>query len=207
LLAIKLHYARATRIAASVGQGMALLFGFFGLFFNPFLVFIALFVWMGAEQEASMVEMKSTLGGVPVGRVMMTRFRTLSPQDPLSQAVQQILAGSQQDFPVVEGRDVVGVLTRTSLLAGLTKGGEGATVGQFMEREFRTAQPGDTAEQVVARLQDCACRVLPVVQDGELLGLVNMENVGEYMMIQSALQREPPKITPYDSPMTHRHAA
>jgi Zn-dependent protease len=63
LLATRMEYTRATQLAANVGQGMALLFGFLGLIGNPFLLFIAFFVWIGAAQEASMVQMKSALGG------------------------------------------------------------------------------------------------------------------------------------------------
>ena len=98
LLAIRMDYVRATHIAANIGQGMALLFGFFGLFSNPFLVFIALFVWMGATQEAGMVEMKSVLGGVPVHRIMITDFKTLAPQDSLGRAIELILGGSSRTF-------------------------------------------------------------------------------------------------------------
>ena len=102
LLAMKMDYVQATQIAANVGQAMALLFGFLGLFFNPFLVFIALFVWIGAAQESSMVQMRSALGGIPVSQAMITDFRALSPDDPLSRAVDHVLAGFQQDFPVLE---------------------------------------------------------------------------------------------------------
>ena len=79
LLALRLDYVRATQIAATVGQGMALLFGILGLFSNPFLVFIALFVWIGAQQEASMVQMKYALGGIPVRQAMQTEFAALNP--------------------------------------------------------------------------------------------------------------------------------
>lgn len=65
LLATRLEYGRATQIAASIGQAMALFFAFVGFFVNPFLIFIALFVWIGATQEASMATMKSALGGIP----------------------------------------------------------------------------------------------------------------------------------------------
>jgi Zn-dependent protease len=82
LLAMRIDYVRATRIAATVGQGVALLFGFVGLFANPFLILIALFVWSGASQESAMVQARSALGGVPVESAMITDFRTLHPSDP-----------------------------------------------------------------------------------------------------------------------------
>ena len=120
LLATRLEYTRATQIAASIGQSMALVFGFLGFLYNPFLIFIALFVWIGAAQEASMAQMKSSLAGIPVMRAMITDFQTLTPGDPLAHATEQILAGSQQDFPVLEDGHVVGILTRHDLLVGLT---------------------------------------------------------------------------------------
>ena len=188
LLAIRMNYLRATQIAAGIGQGIALLFGLLGLFVNPFLVFIALFVWMGAAQEAAMAQMRSALGGVPVGQVMTTEFRTLSPREPLSQAARQTLAGYQHDFPVVDGGRVVGVLTRESLLAGLTKGGPQAEVGEAMQRSFETADPAEMAELALARLQSSACRALPVLRNGQLVGIVTLENAGEFMMIQTAMR-------------------
>src|SRR5213075_1903487 len=83
LLARRLEYVKATRIAATLGQLMAVLFGFAGMFTNPFLVFIALFVWIGAAQESNMVQLRAALEGVPVGRAMITNFHTLSPADSL----------------------------------------------------------------------------------------------------------------------------
>jgi Zn-dependent protease len=58
---MRLAYTRATRISANLGQGIALLFGIFGLFYNPLLLFIAFFVWIGAAQEARMTQMKSAI--------------------------------------------------------------------------------------------------------------------------------------------------
>src|SRR5215207_3478177 len=99
ILAMRMDYVRATQIAANIGQGMAFLFGLAGLFGNPFLLFIAFFVWIGASQEASMVQMRNTIGGIPVTQAMQTRFDILSPTDRLDRVVNLILAGSQQDFP------------------------------------------------------------------------------------------------------------
>ncbi len=187
VLAMRMDYVRATNIAASIGQGMAWVFGFIGLFTNPFLMFIALFVWMGAAQEAGQAQMKSALAGLPVSRVMMTDFRVLRPGDTLARAVEHILAGSQQDFPVVEGRLVVGVLTRGDLLTGLAKQGQLTPVAEVMQGKVCTAEAGEMVESVLARLQQEDCRVLPVMRNGELAGILTMENLGEYMMIQAAL--------------------
>jgi Zn-dependent protease len=188
LLAMRMDYVRATQIAAHVGQGMALLFGFIGLFYNPFLVFIALFVWMGASQEASMVQMKSALGGIPIQAAMIKDFRTLAPSDTLERAVEHILAGFQQDFPVVEQERVVGVLTRNDLLKALSQRGTNGRVEDAMQRQFETADPNEMLETVFVRLQARGCHSLPLVRNGQLAGILTMDNVGEFLMVQAALR-------------------
>ncbi len=196
LLAMRLDYVRATQVAASIGQAMAVLFAFLGLFFNPFLIFIGLFVWLGAAQEASMVQMRSALAGIPVRRAMITEFRTLRPDDTLDQAVEHIRSGFRQDFPVVEDGRLVGVLTRSDLTAALGRHGPGARVREIMRRDFVTVDPRDMLQTAFARLQDCDCHTLPVVRDGRLMGLVTADNLAEVLMIQEALRekrRTPPR--------------
>ena len=188
-LAMRLEYVRATQIAATVGQGMALLFALMGLLGNPFLLFIAFFVWIGAAQEASMVQMRTALSGIPMSRAMVTDFRALSPRDPLSRAVDLILAGSQKDFPVVEDAHVVGVLTEKELVSALSSGGLDAPVERVMHRDFETADYREMLEPVVERLQGCNCRTIPVLLDGDLVGLVTMDNIGELISIRSAVGR------------------
>jgi CBS domain-containing protein len=187
LLAMRMEYTKATQIAAYLGQGLAFLFGFIGLLTNPFLVFIALFVWIGAAQEASMVQMRSALEGIPVARAMLTDFRTLASNDSLARAIDLILAGSQQDFPVVDDGRVVGVLTRGDLLVALAQRGDKVPVVDVMRREFQTVDSAEMLEAAFARLQTCECRSLPVVHKGELVGLITMDNVGEFVAIQAAL--------------------
>lgn len=188
ILAMRMDYVQATHIAASVGQAIALLFGFVGLFMNPFLVFIALFVWLGAAQEASMVQMKAALGGIPVQQAMITEFDALSPSDRLSSAVTHILAGFQQDFPVLEGDRVVGMLSQADLLQALAQHGQDVAIESVMRREFATADPGEMLEHVVLRLQSSPCRCLPVIRNDRLVGIMSQENLGEFLMIQAALR-------------------
>jgi Zn-dependent protease len=187
LLAMRMDYVQATNIAAALGQGMAFLFGFLGLLFNPFLLFIAFFVWIGATQEASMVQIKSALGGIPVQRAMLTEFRTVSPDDPLERVIELILKGWQQDFPVIENGRVTGVLTRGDLLNALASHGEQQLVRDVMQREFEVVDAAEMLENVLPRLQACTCHSMPVMRGDELVGLLTMDNVGEFMLIQSAL--------------------
>jgi Zn-dependent protease len=192
LLAMRMDYSRATHIAARLGQFMAIVFAFVGLFWNPFLVFIALFVWIGAAQESGMVQMKSALSGLPMKRLMITDYRSLAPTDPLSSAVDHILAGFQQDFPVIDADGtLVGMLTRADLITALAEHGQERMVSEVMQREFQTADPHDMAENVMERLHECQCRSLPVLQDNRLIGILTAENLGEFLMIQTALHRKP----------------
>jgi Zn-dependent protease/CBS domain-containing protein len=191
LLATRLEYTRATQIAASVGQGMALLFGLFGMFYNPFLVFIALFVWIGAAGEASMARVSAALDGIPAARAMVTGFTVLRSDDPLGLAIDHTLGGWQQDFPVVEDNRVVGILTQAGLLKGLTERGRDAPVREVMQTDFRAVEASEMMETVFDRMQSCACHTLPVVDRGRLVGLITMQNVGEFIAIESALAGNP----------------
>jgi Zn-dependent protease/predicted transcriptional regulator len=189
-LAMRFDYVRATQLAATVGQGMALVFAFLGLLFNPFLIFIALFVWIAAAEEGSLVQMRSALDGIPVERAMITHFRTLRPDDTLAQAVEHVVAGFQQDFPVVEDGRLVGVLTRNDLTATLGQLGPQARVEDAMRRDFVTVDPKEMLQSAFARLHDCDCHALPVVQGGHLVGLVTADNLAEVLMIQQSASEQ-----------------
>ena len=188
VLATRIEYSRATQIAASIGQCIAILFGFIGLFYNPLLLFIAFFVWIGASQEASLAQMQPAIGGIPVKQAMLTDFRTLHKDDRLDKAIELTLAGSQKDFPVVDNGRIEGILTQTDLLKSLSAGDRHATVASAMQNEFVTVEALEMLETAFAKLKDCNCHTLPVTLNGKLDGLMTMDNLGEYMRIQAALK-------------------
>lgn len=193
LLAMRMNYARATRIAATTGKAMAVLFAVAGLFYNPFLIFIALFVWLGASQEVGMAEMKHSLAGVSARAVMMTDFRWLSSDDSLARAAEMLIAGWQQDFPVVDQGRVAGVLTRQDLIKGLAQSGPGGRVGAAMSRQMVTIREDELLDAAVFRHGIPGAALVSVVRDGQLVGLVTMENLAEFLMIQNAVgDRQPP---------------
>ena len=186
LLATRMEYTRATQHAATIGQGMAIVFGFIGLQGNPILIFIALFVWIGAGQEASMTQMKAALAGIPVRRAMLTHFRTLQPEQTLGDAVDLLLTGSQQDFPVIANGRIEGMLPRSDLVKALARSGRTALVADNLQRDCPTAAPAEMLEAVLARVRGRGCHTIPVLEHGALVGLVTMDNVGEFLMIHSA---------------------
>lgn len=185
-LALKMDYVRATVIAARLGQGMALLLGVLGVFFNPMLLLIAFFVWMGAQQESAVVGLRRALSGVPIGSAMVTTFRVLSPSDRLSSAAALVVAGFQHDFPVVSGTELVGVLTRGDVMRGISRDGGEALVANAMHREFATAHPTDMLESVLSRLQLPEAVPIVIVRDGAVVGIMTAENIGEFVLMQAA---------------------
>lgn len=188
LLAMNMDHVRATRIAATLGQGLALMLGILGLFTNPILAFVALFIWLGAAQESSMNEIESALKGIPVDHAMITEFHVLRPDQPLRVPVELILHGFQPDFPVTERGEVVGLLTRRELLRTLAERGQDVPVGEVMGDHPPIASPHDMVEQVLEALMASESETALVMSHGRLVGLITRENISELLMLQAALR-------------------
>ena len=191
LLAHYVGHEKATTIAAGVGHGLAVLFALLGLFTNPFLVLIALFIWIGASQEATMAQMKSALEGVSARQIMVTDFISLSPDHTLDRVVDLVLHGTQQDFPVVGNGRLAGMLGNKELLEGLSQRGPESSIAESMRREFQVLSVEDRLPAMLEKLQNSNRLVLPVVEHGEVVGLFTADNLAEFVMVQSALKRYP----------------
>jgi stage IV sporulation protein FB len=190
-LAMAMPFPRATRIAALVGQGFALLFAVAGVFVmrSPVMVFIALFVFMAAGEERALVQTRASLAGIPVSAAMVTAFVSIETRHELQHAVDLMLAGDQQDFPVLEGGHYLGMLARGELIRGLREEGPTAPVGRMVRLDVEpidAAWPLDRALQVMRAGRHGA---VPVVMRGQLVGLLTLENVSELLMVQEARQR------------------
>jgi Zn-dependent protease/predicted transcriptional regulator len=190
LLATQMPRVRATHIAAAIGQGMAIMFGLAGLLIPGawMLLFIALFVYLGAQGEAQAVEMRSIFQGAAVREAMTTRFQTLSPSDSIQRAANELLAGHQQDFPVLNDGQMVGMLLRGLLIEAISSGREGLRVADAMSAVCPAVEENQRLDQAVQLMQSQRCSTLPVTRNGALVGLLTAENVGEWTMIQAALR-------------------
>jgi Zn-dependent protease/predicted transcriptional regulator len=187
LLSMRMGRAKATRLAANVGQGMAILFGIAGFLGNPMLIFIAIFVYLGAEAEAQAVATLSVMDGLVVRDAMMTRYRALPAEAPLETAVTELLAGSQQDFPVMMNGSVGGILRRNDLVQALAKGRPDTRIIDAMCAECRTVNASALLGETLERMKREGCNTLAVMDEARLVGLLSVENITELVLVRSAL--------------------
>jgi stage IV sporulation protein FB len=202
LLAARLGFVRATEVAAMIGQWVAFALGFIGLFFNPMLIFIAIFVYLAATSEAHMVALRAVSRGVPVRSAMMTQFATLMPDASIDEAVETLLRTSQSEFPVVDGqKKPLGLLGRADLIRALKELGPEKRVGQAMSAELPVVDRSRCLDDAVRLLQEKSAPAVGIVDaEGALVGLVTLETIGEMMMIHDALPQGA-RLGPWSRPL------
>jgi Zn-dependent protease/CBS domain-containing protein len=199
LLAYRLGYARGTRIAAGVGQAVAFALGLLGLFGNPLLIFIALFVYMGAASEASAAQMRDASRGMIASDAAETRFQALPPTATVEDAVEGLLSSSQHDFPVVDGAGRLrGVVTRDDMIRSLRERGPDAPVLEVMRRDIPVAHHRQPLDEALRTMREGGHPAVGIVDgEGRLVGLITPENVGELMMVQAARPPRQPPVNPW----------
>jgi Zn-dependent protease/predicted transcriptional regulator len=189
LLSSRLGLVRGTRVAATLGQILAVTGGFYGLTTgNPWLILIALFVFLGAGAEASAVETRAAGQGLRVDQIMVTNFRTVPVHATLGDAVDLLLTGEQREFPVVDnlGR-TEGILTRDNLIRGLSQRGPGSGVAESMTASAPTVPPNLGFAEALERLRSSGLPALPVVDAaGRLVGLLTLDNITDLLLVRRA---------------------
>jgi Zn-dependent protease/CBS domain-containing protein len=190
LLATRLDHVHATDIAAGVGRMMAVLFGLVGILVlaNPMLVLLAVFVYMSAGAEARQARqgepaplsdgegvMGDRLGSGRIADVMIRRVRAVPAYLRLDAIPDELFDGSQRDFPVVEEGRIVGILRRVDLLGALPASGHWR-VADLMRRDFPLAEANEPLPAALARLASSGQDCMPVVQQGHLVGLVQLRD-------------------------------
>jgi len=189
LLALRLGFTRATEIAAGIGQWVAFALGFIGLFTNPMLIFIAIFVYLAAASEAQLVAVRAMSRGVPVGAAMMTQYATLKPEAHIDEAVDTLLRTSQSEFPVIDadGR-LVGLLGRSDMIRALKSLGPEARVAEAMTKDLPALDNRQCLDEAFRLLQQKQAPAVGITDArGRLIGLITAETIGEMLMVREAL--------------------
>ncbi len=188
LLSMRMDRAQATRIAAGIGQIVAFGLGFLGLFGNPLLIFIAIFIFIAAGQESYATEISEATRGVPVSQATVTAFETLRPGATVGQAAQSLLSTSQHEFPVSDGAGRLrGVLTRDGMLKALAQSGPQTPVIEVMDRDIPTVNRRAPLSEAIEKLQTGRHPAIVVVDDaGQVTGIITLENLAEFMLVKQA---------------------
>lgn len=181
LLALRLDYVPATRIAVAVGQGIALIVGLLGLLgYVPLtLVLIAIFIFFGAGQEGQATAARELLGDIRVYQAASRTSRSVSPGDPLSRVVDLTLSTHQSDFMVLDDQQLVGVLTRSALIDGLRRHGPDIPVAEVMCGQYPSTSPEETLLAAQRKMSGAKCEALPVLEGDVPVALLTMADVNE----------------------------
>lgn len=188
LLSFRMDRVRATQVAVSLGQLIAIFFFFLGFIYNPLLIFIALFVYFGASSELIMIRHLTLLKGHRVREAMMTSFTALHPDDRLERVADVLLAGTERDFLVLQGGEVVGILYNDAIRDAFQNRRTDRRVGDLMDPNFRRIHPNEKLTEVYRIVASRRHNFFPVTENGVVAGTIDMENINEFMMIQGALE-------------------
>lgn len=190
LLSMRMARDKATRIAAGVGRFFAIAFVVFGLMNGqPFLALIGVFIFLAAGAESRMVEQQTALRGIRVKDVMRTRFWTMRTDATVQQAVDELLAGGDKDLVLTntEG-DYAGILTRKDLVQALSNGQQLRALGELAYSQPPAASPNDAANTAYTGMLTGQFALLPVLLEGKLVGVLEPENLAEFLLVKGALR-------------------
>jgi CBS domain-containing protein len=183
-------YASAGRAAAGLGQALALAAMLGGMLLHDYWLTIAgLFIMVGAQIEDQGVFFQSVVDTVHMREVMLTDFATLSPSDTLADALIRCVHSLQEDFPVVRGPQLVGIVSRQRIVDALRNDGNGY-IQSVMSRAFQVAKPEDTLGTTIRRLTaGQGLALIPVTESGRVVGIVSVQNLMSSMSLLSEQRR------------------
>ncbi|HEX4030166.1 MAG TPA: CBS domain-containing protein [Terracidiphilus sp.] len=183
-------YASAGRAAAGLGQALALAAMLGGMLLHDYWLTIAgLFIMVGAQIEDQGVFFQSVVDTVHMREVMLTDFATLSPSDTLADALIRCVHSLQEDFPVVRGPQLVGIVSRQRIVDALRNEGNGY-IQSVMSRAFQVARPEDTLGTTIRRLTaGHGLALIPVTESGRVVGIVSVQNLMSSMSLLAEQRR------------------
>jgi Zn-dependent protease/predicted transcriptional regulator len=177
-LAKRMPLHKATQIAADIGKGFAIVFGIIGLFvFSPFLILIALFIYIGANMESTAVKYSHLLQDVTVGDMMSSPVTTVPPNLPVSQIITMMYSSKHLGFPVVERDTLIGMITLADVNRTSPIDREAMQVRDIMTRDLITLPPAAPVIDALRIMSSHNIGRIPIVQDDKILGIVTRTDI------------------------------
>lgn len=188
LLSFWMDRARATRAAAMLGQVLAIGFIFLGFYVNPFLIFIGLFIILGAQAESNYAQAEALMEGHTVLDLTMREMPTVSPDIAVSELVKEILNTQKKNFVVAEGDRVLGVVTQMEVIKALGDRGESARVRDFMQKDILYLPHSMPVNEAIVKMQSGGKVVALVRKEENVIGMVDNDNLVEFILVLRARQ-------------------
>ena len=186
VLARRMGYKKATRIAVNFGHIFALLFGYLGFVHgNIMLIAIAVFIYMAASSEELQVDIKETLKKFTVKDIMPSRFLTLDGDTSLTKVLELIFHSHQEDFPVLKEGRMIGFVTRKDIISGIHQHGTSAPVREIMRKKFPVLRVSDPLDKAQNMMQENNMKALPVLRSGSVIGVVTIEDISRVYSVMS----------------------
>jgi Zn-dependent protease/CBS domain-containing protein len=187
-LAMKMNKLKATRIAKDIGQVFAVIFIFAGLFFNPFLIIIGFFVFLGAKGEYEMMRIQDILKNYTVKDILRTDFQKLDEYESLQKAAENIIHSTIRGYVITSGGEYAGILTKNTLIKGLSVHGKEGRIKDIMDENIDSVDPDMTLFDVYKFMQANKHDMVPVKENGNLTGVLDLENINEFFILQKAMK-------------------
>jgi Zn-dependent protease/CBS domain-containing protein len=176
ILAERMSYVRATELAAGIGKYLAIIMAIVGIFYNFFLVLIALFIYIGAEQEYQAIMISNYLGGILVENIMSHKVKTVKPDDHVNDVLQTMYRERHMGYPVTDQEKIVGIVTFDDL-SRLKKEDLETPIKNFMTKELIFTSPNEPVTAALEKLNQQRVGRLPVKENGQLVGIISRTDI------------------------------
>jgi Zn-dependent protease/CBS domain-containing protein len=175
-LAERMNFIRATKLAASIGKQLAIIMAIIGIFINPFLILIAIFVYLGADQEYNVVMTNTLLEGIRVKDIMSNEVKTVNPSDTVDSVLKLMFQHKHMGYPVIQDGELKGIITFHDI-SKLPEDQRDRTVEEFMTNKVVVTDPSEEVASTLEKLTNNGIGRLPVLENGQLVGIISKTDV------------------------------
>ncbi|MGZ7116592.1 MAG: CBS domain-containing protein [Methanobacterium sp.] len=184
-LARNMTYIKATKTAATIGKQLAILMAIFGIFFNPILILIAIFIYIGADQEYKSIMVSSSLAGLTVKDIMSRDVVTLNPETTVGEALNIMFRQRHMGYPVMDGENLVGIITFDDI-SPIPENKRSIPVKDIMSKELILASPDEPVFNSFEKISRNKIGRLPVSENGKLVGIISKTDIMKALKMMDA---------------------
>ncbi len=175
-LAERMSFIQATKLAATIGKQFAIIMAIVGVFFNFFLILVAIFVYLGAEAEYRSTLVSTLLEDEKVMDVMTSDVHTLTPYNSVQETLQTMFREKHMGYPVIENGELVGIITFHDI-SNIPENKRNMFINDIMTKKLILSDPNEDLVETIGKMNRNRIGRVPVVDDGKLVGIVSKTDI------------------------------